>query len=579
MMLNLQTGFRPNRYCLTPALLLLLVFAGAGTAAQPESLQGATGKDWPGYGGSSAAWRYSGLDQVNRDNVNQLRPAWIFQTDDYGDGLTSTPIVIDGVMYLSTPSNWIYALDAATGEMLWHYEYKTRPDFVKPGSSGAFIQNRGVAVHGDKVIMGTVDHALVAVNKDTGLEEWKVYVDDSRQCGCNILSAPLIVKDMVIIGQNGGDGAFRGYLTAFDADTGRFRWRFYTIPGPGEPGHDSWKGDSWKYGGGAPWMTGSYDPELDLVYWGTGNAAGDFYSGDRTPEGREDDEGINLYTASVIALHADTGELAWHFQEVPRDVWDFDSAYEVILMDREIGGRQRKILAHMNKSGLVFVLDRTNGEYLGVFSVPEVRTWISGIGENGELLGRREPVIGESVLVCPTAIGAKSFNQMAYSPRTGLLYSPTLEFCGDIMATDQEAQEGIFYSSGGFVNQLPEGRESYAHLDAWDPVTGERVWSIPSQYALMASILTTAGDLVFTGDPEGWFLAFDATNGDLLWSYQTGAGHRGSAVSYSVGSTQYIATPVGWQDSITGGMLEALFAGENFRKGSVMMVFSLPEEN
>lgn len=568
--------FRAGRLAAV-TLAVLATLTAPSLSAQTSFVAGATGADWPSYGGTTAAWRYSGLDQVNRGNVAQLRPAWLFQTGDYGDGLTSTPIVIDGVMYLSTKSNWIYALDAATGQVIWKYEYDFRPDFVKPGSAGAFVQNRGVAVSDDYVIMGTLDSALVAVDKNTGQEAWKVYVDDSRQCGCNILSAPLLVKDMVVIGQNGGDGAFRGYLSAFDVNTGRLRWRFYVIPGPGEPGHDSWKGDSWKYGGGAPWMTGSYDPDLDLIYWGTGNAAGDFYAGDRAPEGRADEDGINLYTASVVALHADTGELAWHFQEVPRDVWDFDSAYEVVLMDREVNGRPRKLLAHMNKSGLMFVLDRTNGEYLGAFSTPEVTTWISGIGENGELLGRKEPKLGETVNVCPTPLGGKGWNQMAYSPRTGLLYSPTLEFCTDVSAVDQPAIEGNFYASGGFVNQLPEGRESYGHLDAWDPISGERVWSIPSQYALMASILATAGDLVFTGDPEGWFLAFDATNGDLLWRFQTGAGHRGSSVSYAVDGKQYIATPVGWQSSLNGGMVGALFAGQTFRTGSTLVVFSLPE--
>ena len=558
-------------------LYLFLLITPPSVLSQQGALDGATGADWPSYGGSQAAWRYSGLDQVNRSNVHQLRPAWVFNTDDYGDGLTSTPIVIDGVMYISTKSNWIYALDAASGEVLWKYEHAFRPDFVKPGSAGAFVQSRGVAVSENHVIMGTLDHALVAVDRQTGREAWKVYVDDSRQCGCNILSAPLIVKDMVIVGQNGGDGAFRGYLTAFDTETGRFRWRFHVIPGPGEPGHDSWKGDSWKYGGGAPWMTGSYDPELNLVYWGTGNAAGDFYSGDRTPDGRADEDGINLYTASVVALHANTGELAWHYQEVPRDVWDFDSAYEVILMDREINGRDRKILAHMNKSGVLFVLDRTNGEYLGAFSTTEVSTWITGIGENGELLGRKEPKVGETVNVCPTPLGGRGWNQMAFSPRTGLLYSPTIEFCTDITANDQEAREGNFYSSGGFINGLPEGRESYGHLDAWNPVTGERVWSVPSQFALMASILTTAGDLVFTGDPEGWFLAFDALSGELLWQFQTGAGHRGSSVAYAIDGKQFIATPVGWQSSLNAGMVSALFPGETFRSGSAMMVFTLPE--
>ncbi len=561
------------------SLLISMVSFSSVSFAQGNSIAG-TDANWSSYGGNLASWRYSELDEINKNNVDKLVPAWIFHTDDYRDGLTSTPLVIDGVMYFSTPSNWVYALDAVSGKELWKYTYQKRPDFIKPGSSGAFIQSRGIAIHNNLIFMGTVDHALVAIDKESGQEVWKVFVDDSRQCGCNILSAPLVVKDMVIVGQNGGDGAFRGYLTAFDTNTGRFRWRFHTIPGVNEPGVESWLGDSWKYGGGAPWMTGSYDEELNLLYWGTGNAAGDFYSGNRVPQDRPDEFGINLYTASIVALNADTGDLVWHYQEVPRDVWDFDSAYEVVLMDREVNGAKRKILAHMNKSGLVFVLDRVNGEFLGTFSVPEVRTWITDVGPQGQLLGRKEPIPGEPVNICPTAIGAKSFNQMAYSPQTGLLYTPTLEFCADITAVEQEPEEGIFYASGGFVNQLPEGRRSFAHLDAWDPVTGERKWSIPSQYALMASILTTKGGLVFTGDPEGWFLAFDDSDGSLLWSFQTGAGHRGSSISYSANRAtetpnQYIATPVGWQDSITGGMIEALFDDANFRKGSAIVAFAL----
>jgi alcohol dehydrogenase (cytochrome c) len=555
-----------------------LLLGAALLHAQELPLEGATNAEWPSYGGTTAAWRYSALDQVNTANVGDLRPAWIFNTGDYRDGLTSTPIVINGTMFVSTPGNHVFALDAATGTVLWHYVYSPREaDFVKPGSAGAFVQNRGVAVHDGLVFMGTVDTNLVAIDQNTGQEVWRVAVDDSRQCGCNMLSAPLVVKDMVIVGQNGGDGAFRGYLTAFDTKTGHFRWRWHVIPGPGEPGFESWKDDSWKYGGGAPWMTGSWDPELDLVYWGTGNAAGDFYQGDRVPDNARDADGVNLYTASVVALHADTGELAWHFQEVPRDVWDFDSAYEVILMDREIQGRMRKILVHMNKSGLVFVLDRSTGEYLGNFSVPEVRTWIEGVGESGQLLGRKDPVIGQTINTCPTAVGAKSWNQMAYSPRTGLVYAPVIEACGDITATDQQVEEGEFYASGAWQRNLPPGRDTFAHLDAWDPVTSERVWSVPFPYTLMASVLATAGDLVFTGDPEGNFIAFAAATGEELWRFQTGAGHRGSAISYAVDGVQYIATPVGWQDSITGGMMEAMFPGQSWRAASSIVVFSLPE--
>lgn len=542
-----------------------------------QQLDGATGADWPGYGGTAAAWRHSALDQINTDNVDKLQSVWSFHTGDDGDGLTATPIVIDGLMYISTPTNQVFALDARTGDPLWHYTYTPRPNHVKPGSQGSFVQNRGVAVHGDKVFMGTIDSQLVALDRSTGHEVWRVAVDDSRQCGCNILSAPLIVKDMVVVGQAGGDGAFRGYLSAFDTATGRMRWRRYVIPGPGEPGHDSWKGDSWRYGGGAPWLTGSYDAELDLIYWGTGNAAGDFYAGDRVPEGRRDEDGVNLHTASILALKADSGEIAWAFQEVPRDMWDFDAAYEVILFDREIDGVPRRLLAHMNKGGIVFVLDRTNGAYIGSFTAPEVQTWFERVDDKGLIIGRNDTALGKTINTCPTAIGAKSWNQMAYSPDTGLLYAPVLEFCGDITATDQEAVEGVFYASGSWQRNLPQGRTQFAHLDAWDPLSGERVWSVPFPHALMASVLSTAGNLVFTGDPAGYFMAFDARTGEELWRYQTGAGHRGSAVSYAIDGKQYIATPVGFQGSITGGMVEALFPDQAWRSASALTVFALPE--
>lgn len=557
-------------------MLLVSAFAGSLPLAAQE-LDGGTRDDWTSYGGTGAAWRHSNLDQINSDNVSALQSVWSFHTGDDGDGLTATPIVIDGLMYISTPTNQVFALDARTGDALWHYKYTPRPNHVKPGSQGSFVQNRGVAVHGDKVFMGTIDSTLVALDRASGREVWRVVVDDSRQCGCNMLSAPLIVKDMVVVGQAGGDGAFRGYLSAFDTATGRMRWRRYVIPGPGEPGHDSWKGDSWRYGGGAPWLTGSYDADLDLIYWGTGNAAGDFYAGDRVPEGRRDEDGVNLHTASILALHADSGEIAWAFQEVPRDMWDFDAAYEVLLFDREIDGVPRRLLAHMNKGGIVFVLDRTNGAYVGSFTPPEVQTWFERVDANGLVIGRTDTALGQTINTCPTAIGAKSWNQMAYSPDSGLLYIPVLEFCGDITATDQEAVEGVFYASGSWQRNLPAGRTQFAHLDAWDPLSGQRVWSVPFPHALMASVLSTAGNLVFTGDPAGHFMAFDARSGEELWRYQTGAGHRGSAVSYAIDGRQYIATPVGFQGSITGGMVEALFPDQAWRSASALTVFALPE--
>jgi alcohol dehydrogenase (cytochrome c) len=480
--------------------IVTFVAGAVGSAVAQSGPSGGTLANWASYGGTSFAWRYSALDQINTANVKNLAPMWVFQTGEYTDGLVSTPIVVDGVMYISTARNQIFAVDAATGKVIWNYKYAPRPNYVKAGSQGSFVQNRGVALGDGKIFMGTIDSHLVAIDQKTGRELWKVAVDDSRQCGCNILSAPLVVKDKVIVGENGGDGAFRGYLTAFYTKTGRMAWRWYVIPGPGERGNETWKGDSWKYGGGAPWMTGSYDPELNLVYWGTGNAASDFYDGDRVVGAKDDPRGVNLHTASVVALEADTGKLRWAYQEVPDDEWDFDSAYEVILIDREVNGRLRQLLVHMNKSGLTFVLDRVTGQFVKAFTVPEVQTWISGITEDGKLVGRQSPGRGKPVTICPTVMGAKSWNQMAYSPRTGYIYTPTIETCSEVTANREEPREGIFFAGGGGPRGLPPGPETFSHIDAFDPLTGKRVWSVPYKYGLLASMLATAGNLVFTGD-------------------------------------------------------------------------------
>jgi len=328
-----------------------------------------------------------------------LRQYGHFQTGDYAQGLQSTPIVIDGVLYLSTTHSQVFALDAVNGKLIWQYKYMPR------GGAGGNIQNRGVAVGAGKVFVGTYDDYLVAIDQKTGRESWKVAVNDSKQCGCSITAAPLFVKDKVIIGTAGGDSAFRGYLTALDAKTGRLAWRFYTIPGPGEKGNETWKGDSWRYGGGATWMTGSFDPALNLVYWGTGNAASDMYSANRySGQG----EGANLYTSSVVALDADTGKLKWHYQEIPKDVWDYDSAYERLLIDREVRGKMRKLLVHINNSGYTWALDRTNGEFVSAYPVVEHHTWLTGMTEDGKILGRVEPVEDKTTLICPGPAGARA---------------------------------------------------------------------------------------------------------------------------------------------------------------------------
>jgi len=547
----------------------LLLFMVSSALAQDA---GATRADWVHNGGTQFSWRYSALDQVNTRNVKSLTPAWIFQTGDYAENLQTTPIVESGVMYLITARARVFALDAATGREIWNYRYP-EPAASVPG----FVGNRGLAIGDGKVFFGTKDNYMVALEQKTGRLVWKVNVDDARQCGCNITAAPLVAKDKVIVGGTGGDGAHRGYITAFFTRNGRLAWRWYVIPGPGEKGNETWKGDSWRFGGGAPWLTGSYDAALNLVFWGTGNAAADFFDAERVPTGADKNKDVNLYTASVVALEVDTGKLRWYHQEVPDDLWDFDSAYEVLLMDRQIKGRMRQVLVHMNKSGLTSVLDRTTGELLQVFNVPEVKTWMTGVTEDGKLVGRNEPRLGSTTTICPSAAGAKSWNSMAYSPRSGFIYVPVNELCAEVTPNDHAAQEGQNYMNGEFPIHLVAGRTTNSHVDAWDPVTGKRTWSMPYKYVLLASMLATGGDLVFTGNPEGEFFALDAKTGNKLWTYQAGAGLRGGTAAYSVNGREYIATSTGWQSSVVGGALEELFPGQDWRVGSALVVFALPE--
>ena len=530
------------------------------------SAQGAAA-NWPTYGGDYSAWRYSKLDQINAANVKEMVPIWAFQTGDYQSGLQSTPIVIDGVMYVSTGSNQIYALDAASGEVIWRFRY----DATGPTDVGYAPQNRGLAFGHGLVYMGTLDNSVVAVDSRTGKEVWRVRVQDPAQCGCNISAAPLFVKELVVVGGTGGDSANRGSLTAFDARTGRFAWRFYVTPGPGEPGNETWPGESWKFGGGAPWMTGSYDPGLDLIFWGTGNAAPDLDGAAR--------EGDNLYTASIVALDADTGKLRWHYQEVPHDVWDYDSAYETILVDLPVRGKMRNLLVHPNKTGYVWVLDRTNGEYIGTWPMVEDITWVEGITEDGKLVGRNEPTPGTATMICPSVAGAKSWNQAAFSPDSGLLYVPLLRFCNDLYVRQQEARQGKSYSGGYWKFMPAPGREFPSGVAAFDPVSGEKKWEYSYRYIIAASVLATAGGVVFCGDTEGQFFALDANTGEKLWSFPTGSGHRGSSVSYAVDGRQYVATPSGWGSILT--WMRGMFP--ELRKlpatGGTLFVFALPERN
>lgn len=527
---------------------------------------GATRDNWPHYGGQTSAWRYSALEQVNAANVSKLTTAWVFQSGEIDGGMQVTPIVVDGVMYVTTSKNKVFALDAATGRELWSYHYTLPKGFTV--FYGPW--NRGVAAADGRVFIGTLDNNLLALDAKNGRELWRVQIEDVNQCGCNITAAPLVVKGKVITGVTGGDSAHRGYINAFDAKTGRNLWKFWTIPGPGEKGHETWSGDSWKHGGGSAWMTGSYDAELGLTYWSVGNPAADFWGGNR--------KGDNLYTDSVIALDIDTGKLKWYFQQVPHDVWDFDTAYENVLIDLPVNGRTRKLLLNVNKGGFTFVVDRTNGEFIAGWPLVKNLNWISGVNAKGELQGRNEPVVGKNKIICPSIGGGRSWNQGAWSPKTSMFYSTGIEWCEDVVAVPETPKEGQVYFGGTFkLTRKPMQGEAGGHLGAYDPISGKRAWLYEYKYPLLASVLATAGDVIFTGDAEGYFFALDAKTGKKLWSFQTGSGHRGGPITYAVNGRQYVATPSGWGSALAGLLPQIWPEAERFRSGAALFVFALPE--
>lgn len=520
-------------------------------------------QNWMTYFGAYDGQRYSALSQINRANVRKLAPAWAFQTGKIEGGLNAAPLVVDGVMFLVGSYNRVFALDAATGKPFWHYFYKLPSGPIPYG-----VSVRGIAVGYGLVFMGTLDNHLVALDARTGREVWNVEIENYQKCGCNVTAAPIVVKDKIVVGVTGGDSAHRGYLNAYDAKTGKHAWRFYTIPGPGEPGFETWEAESWKYGGGATWMTGSYDPELNLIYWGVGNPSSDFYGGDR--------EGANLYTDCVVALDADTGKLKWHYQEVPHDEFDFDAAYEATLIDIEQNGRKRKLLVHTNKGGYVWVLDRVTGKFVNAWPHIETANWIKGFSKDGAHVERMELPAGKSTLVCPHWGGGRSWNHQAYSPRTGWLYNHGIEWCGLITPMRQEAREGRGFIGGTIVPRPPPGGEAYGHIDAFDPVSGARKWTVKMKYPLTSSLLATAGDLLFTADIEGNFLAYDARTGAQLYTFNTGSGTRGSPITYAVNGRQYIAVPSGLGSIFTGGLGSLWPEARNFQSGSTLFVFALP---
>lgn len=484
---------------------------------------------WLTYSGGYFGQRYSTLDQINRANVANLKPAWVYQVAGNGQVETSA-IVADGVMYVTEPPSTVTALDPRNGRPLWSY---VRPMPSNLRNIGFPITNRGVAILDDKVFVGTLDSALVALDAATGAVRWETKVADNGT-GHSITMAPLAVKDKILVGISGGEAGIRGFIDAYDAKTGTLAWRTYTVPTKGEPGVDTWAGDSYENGAGATWLTGSYDPALNLLYWGTGNPGPD-WNGDVR-------KGDNLYTSSVLALDPDTGKMKWFFQYTPHDVHDWDANQIQVLADLTINGRPRKVLVTANRNAFYYVLDRVTGEFLHAAPYAK-QTWAKGIDPKGRprVVEGTDPT-PEGNLVYPSLQGATNWPSPSFSPQTGLFYVPVREMGSYYYKTDVEYEAGSPFTGGG-ERRLAD--EAWGAVRALNATTGEKAWDFRLPSPSWSGVLSTAGGLVFSGSNEGNFYALDAKTGAPLWQFQVGGGVRSNPTTYLVDGKQHVSIGAG----------------------------------
>jgi alcohol dehydrogenase (cytochrome c) len=502
-------------------------------------------RNWLTYSGTYMSQRYTQLREVTPSNVKDLEQKWIFQAQSL-QSFAATPLVVDGVMYVTQAPNDIVALDARTGRVFWVYHYAATPGRVCCRG----LVNRGVAILDDALFMATVDAHLVAVDARNGEQLWDTKVGEAKAAYAMTL-APLAIKGKVIVGVAGAEYGIRGYIAAYDSKTGKEAWKAYTVPGPGEPGHETWPADGWEHGGASVWTTGSYDPELNLTYWGIGNPGPDFNAAQR--------EGDNLYSDSVIALDPDTGKVKWHFQFTPNDPYDYDSTQVPVLVDANWNGSPRKLMLWGNRNGFFYVLDRATGGFLLGRPFTKVN-WASGL----------TPTSGRPILTpqppgqptFPGPAGATNWYSPSYSPRTGLFYLSAWENYSTVFAEGERVsyKEGQNFTGGnltqtpgtaampllgrGVINSWHEGAPRGVVL-AIDPATGTRKWAYEMHDVTTSGILTTASDLLFTGGREGYFQALDARNGTLLWKVSVGGEVAAGPMSYQVDGRQYVAVAAG----------------------------------
>ena len=504
--------------------------------------------NWLTYSGTYNGWRFSKLNQLTPQNVKNLRVKWLFQGR-HNEKFETTPLVVDGIMYLTRPENAIYALDVVTGRQLWMYEHRNPPrTFNCCGRN-----NRGLAILGTTLFMNTLDMHVIAVDAKSGLELWKTKMFDYTAAGGYAATgAPLAVKDKVIVGMAGGERAVSGFLDAYDAKTGERAWRFNTIPQPGEPNFGTWAGDSWKTGGAATWNTGAYDPETNTLFWGTGNPWPDYFDDNRA--------GDNLYSASVLALDPDTGKLKWYYQFTPHDIHDWDSTQNPVLVDTEFLGQTRKVLAWPNRNGFFYLIDRTNGKFLSATAFVK-QTWNDGFDyeNNGrpKVIPGTEPTPEGNEGVWPGIDGAANWMSHSYSPLTKLLYTFAREERRAYtkspvqIPTTEERPEGptaaALFGRGGGAGRPPRfaPEESWGKAIAIDPKTGAIKWEHKVLTPPWGGLMSTAGNLVFGGTIQGMIFALNATTGERLWTFASNGPVYGTAISYLADGKQFVSIPAG----------------------------------
>jgi len=539
----------PGRWFLAISVVSLSTFALEAQVTSDRLLRAAQEpQNWLSYSGGYASQRHSALKQIDPTNAKNLEQKWVYQVDSSLQNFEATPLVVDGIMYVTQPINDVVALDAKTGRAFWIYRHNL-PNDIKPCCGSV---NRGLAISGNTLFLGTLDGKLIALDAKNGKPVWTVNVAPNYNTGYSLTHAPLVIKDKVIVGVAGGEFGIRGFIAAFEVTTGKEAWRFYTIPGPGEPGHETWQGEDWQHGGAPVWLTGSYDPDLNLTYWGIGNPGPDW-----NPDQRHGD---NLYASCVVALDADSGKLKWYYQFTPNDAYDYDAVQIPVLVDMDWNGARRKLMFWANRNGNFYVLDRTNGQFL--LGKPFVKVnWMSGFDAKGRPI---QTPAKEGQPTFPGNQGATNWYSPSYNPASGLFYVSIWDNYGSVYRKqEQQYRPGQVFGGGqprpfvpvpnapavptlrrGPINNWTEA-VGYGGIIAIDPHTGNREWTYTMTDVTDSGILTTDSNVLFSGGREGYFQALDAKNGRLLWKMNLGGQMAAGPISYQVDGKQYVVIAAG----------------------------------